>query len=142
MIDREQLTADLAKDHGIRIDADDPVLTAALLNQRLMDQAIDRLESAVRVSADRITVAAAQQMDGAKEIAASVVTRAGEWSAERLRTAVEQAASALLVQVRQNAARAERASRIAVCIAWVMGGVVVIALAGIVGFLLAGFGFR
>jgi len=49
-----------------------------------MDQAIDRLESAVRVSVDRITVAAAQQMDGAKEIAASFVTRAGEWSAERL----------------------------------------------------------
>ena len=142
MIDREQLTADLAKDHGIRIDADDPVLTAALLNQRLMDQAIDRLESAVRVSADRITVAAAQQMDGAKEIAASIVTRAGEWSAERLRTAADEATSALLVQVRQNVARAERASWVAVCIAWVMGGLGTIALAGIAGFLLAGFGLR
>jgi len=41
-----------------------------------MDQTIDRLESAVRVSADRITVAAAQRMDGAKEIVASFVTRA------------------------------------------------------------------
>jgi hypothetical protein len=49
-----------------------------------MDQAIDLLESGVRVSVDRITVAAAQQMDGAKEIAAPFVTRAGEWSAERL----------------------------------------------------------
>jgi len=142
MIDREQLAADLAKLHGIRIDADDPVLTAALLNQRLIDQAIDQLESVVRVSADRITVAAAQQMDGAKEIAASFVTRAGEWSAERLRTAVEDATSALLVQVHQNAVRAERASRVAVCIAWVMGGLGTIAVAGIAGFLLAGLGLR
>jgi len=142
MIDREQLAAELAKVHGIRIDADDPVLTAALLNQRLMDQAIDRLESAVRVSADRITVAAGQQMDGAKEIAASFVTRAGEWSAERLRAAVEEATSALLVQVRQNAARAERASRVALRIAWVVGGLGTIALAGTAGFLLAGFGLR
>jgi len=140
MIDREQLVADIAKVHGIRIDADDPVVTAALLNQRLMNQAIDRLESAVRVSADRITVAAAQQMDAAKEIAASFVTQAGEWSAERLRTAAEEATSALLVQVRQNAARAQHASRIAVCIAWAMGGLGTIAIAGIAGFLLAGFG--
>ena len=107
-----------------------------------MDQAIDRLESAVRLSADRITVAAAQQMDGAKEIAASFVTRAGEWSSERLRTAVEDATSAVLAQVHQNAARAERASRIAVRIAWAMGGVGTVALAGIAGFLLAGFRLR
>jgi len=142
MIDREQLAADLARIHGIRIDADDPVLTAALLNRRLMDQAIDRLESAVRVSVDRIAVAEAQQMDAAKEIAASFVTRAGEWSAERLRAAVEEATSALLAQIRQNAAKAERASRIAVCIAWVMGGLGTVALAGIAGFLLAGLGLR
>jgi len=142
MIDRDQLAADLAKVHGIRIDPDDPLLTAALLNQRLMDQAIDRLESVVRVSADRITAAAAQQMDGAKEIAASIVTRAGEWSAERLRTAADEATSALLVQVRQNVARAERASWVTVCIAWVMGGLGTIALAGIAGFLLAGFGLH
>ena len=91
-------------------------------NDRSLDQAIDRLETAVRLSANRITVAAAQQMDGAKEIAASFVTRAGEWSAERLRTAVHPGSRSpdrrtRLVQVRQNAARAERASRIAVCIA-------------------------
>jgi len=142
MIDREQLAADLARVNGIRIDADDPILTAALLNLRLMDQAIDRLESAVRVSADRITVAAAQQMDGAKEIAASFVTRAGEWSAERLRTAVEEATNALLAQVGQDAARAERASRIAVRIAWIMSGVGIVAMTGVAGLVLAGFVHR
>jgi hypothetical protein len=142
MIGREQLAADLVKVHGIRIDADDPILTAALVNQRLMDEAISRLEMVVRASADRITVAAAQQVDGANEIAASFVTRAGEWSAERLRTAAEEAASALLAQVRQDAARAERASRVTVRIAWVMSGVGVIAMAGVAGLVLAGFGYR
>ncbi len=138
MIDREQLAADLAKVHGIRVDADDPVLTAALLNQQLLDEAIGRLEIAVRASADRITAAAAQQVDGAKEIAASLVMRAGEWSAERLRTAADEAGSALLGQVRQEVARAEQASRTVLRIAWLIGGVGAVTLSGVIGFLLAG----
>jgi hypothetical protein len=142
MIDREQLAADLAKVHSTRIDADDPIRLAALVNQRLKDEAIGRLETTVRASPDRITAAAAQQRDGAKEIAASFVTRAGQSSAERLRTAAEAAASTLLAQVGQDSARAERASRVAVRIAWIMSSVGVIAMAGVAGFVLAGFGCR
>lgn len=140
MIDREQLAADLARVHGVRLDSDDPVLVAALLNEQLLDAAIDRLDTAVRASADRMTAAAAQQVNGAKEIAATFVTRAGEWSAERLRTAADEAGSALLLQVRQEVARAERASRTAVRVAWITGAMGAVALAGFAGFLLAGLG--
>jgi hypothetical protein len=138
MIDREQLAAELTKVHGVRLDADDPVLVAALLNQRLLDEAIARLEVVVRVSADRVTAAAAQQVDGAKDIAASLITRAGDWSADRLRTAAVEASNALLLQVRQEVARAERASRTTVRIAWLVAGMGTIVLAGFTGFLLAG----
>jgi len=134
MIDREQLAADLAKVHGIRVDADDPVLVSALLNQRLLDDAINRLETAVRASADRMTAAAAQQVDSAKEVAASLVTQAGEWSAERLRTAADGAGSLLLSQIRQEVDRAERASRSAVRVAWLIITAGAVTLAGMVGF--------
>jgi CHASE3 domain sensor protein len=140
MIDREQLVSDLAKVHGIRIDADDPVLVSALLNQRLLDDAISRLETAVRGSADRMTAAAAQQVDGAKEIATTLVTRAGEWSAERLRTAADEMGNVLLGQVQQEVAKAERACRIAVQVAWLIVTVGTLVLAGILGFVMAGLG--
>jgi hypothetical protein len=58
VIDHEQLAADLAKVHGMRLDPDDPVLVSPLLNHRLLDEAIIRLEAVVRVSSDRIAVAA------------------------------------------------------------------------------------
>jgi hypothetical protein len=138
MIDREQLAADLAKVHGIKVDADDPVLTAAILNRRLLDEAISRLEAAVLTSADRITATAAQQVDGAKEIAASLVTRAGEWSAERLRHAADEGGNALVGQLRQEVAKAERASRNAVRIAWIIIAVGAVSFAGVAGFLIAG----
>jgi hypothetical protein len=125
---------------GVRLDADDPVLIAALLNQRLLDEAIGRLEAAVRTSADRITAAATQQMEGARDIAATFVTRAGEWSAERLQATADEAGGALLRQIREEVAKAERASRVALRITWVSGAVGAVAPAGIAGFLLACFG--
>jgi len=138
MIDREQLAADLSRAHGIRIDPDDPVLVAALLNRRLLDEAISALEAAVRASADRITAAAAQQVDGAKETAAILVTRAGEWSAERLRIAAQEAGADLVERISEQADRAEHAARTATRAAWVVMFAIGLAAVGACGFWLAG----
>ena len=138
MIDREQLAAELSKAHGIRVDPDDPVLVAALLNRRLLDEAISALEAAVRASADRITAAAALQVDGAKETAAAFVTRAGEWSAERLKIAAQEAGGDLVERISEQADRADRAARTATRAAWVVMFAVVLAAVGACGFWLAG----
>ena len=87
-----------------------------------------------------MTAAAAQQVDGAKEIAATLVTRAGEWSAERLRTAADEMGNALLGQMQQEVAKAERASRTAVQVARFIVTAGTVALAGIIGFVAAGLG--
>jgi hypothetical protein len=134
MIDREQLAAELGKAHGIRVDPDDPVLVAALLNRRLLDEAIGALESAVRASADRITAAAALQVDGARETAAGLVTRAGEWSAERLTIAAQEAGADLVERIREQADRAERAGRAATRAAWIAFLVTALVVAGAAGF--------
>ena len=70
MIDRNALVSDLAKAYGVRVDVDDPILVAALLNRRLLDEAIAAMEAAVRASADRMTAASVQQTDAARQTAA------------------------------------------------------------------------
>jgi len=142
MIDREQLAAELGKTHGIRVDPDDPVLIAALLNRRLLDEAIGALEAAVRASADRLSVGSMQHIAAANQAALSLITEAGEWSAARLKAATEEAGSALLVQLQRETAKAERASRLAIGVAWAITGMSAIALAGVAGFILAGLGHR
>ena len=142
MIDRELLAAELSKAHGIRVDPDDPVLVAALLNRRLLDEAISALEAAVRASADRITAAAALQVDGAKETAAALVTRAGEWSAERLRIAAQDAGADLVERISEQADRAERAGRAATRAAWVAFLVTALTVASAGGFWFGGFTLR
>ncbi|MCW3476245.1 hypothetical protein [Limobrevibacterium gyesilva] len=139
-MDREQLVAELGKAYGIRVDPDDPILVAALLNRGLLDEAIADLAVAVRASADRITAAAAQQVDGARETAASLVTRAGEWSAERLKMAAQEAGTDLVDRMREQADRAERAGRTALWAAWIIALSVTLAAAGAIGIWLAGSG--
>ena len=83
------------------------MLVSALLNHQQLDKAI---MAWTRSCGSRRIVSPWRRRSrwtSGKEIAASLVTRAGEWSAERLKIAAEDASSALLVQARQEAARAE-----------------------------------
>ena len=49
MIDRNALVSDLAKAYGVRVDVDDPILVAALLNRRLLEDAGEMAVPSARV---------------------------------------------------------------------------------------------
>lgn len=138
MTDRERLVAELGQAHGVRVDPDDPILITALLNRRLLDEAMKALEMAVRTAANQMSVASSQQVEAAKLSAAALITDAGKWSADLLRNAATEAGATLLAEMRHEAERAERAGRMAVRVAWTVGGIGAVALAGIAGFWLAG----
>jgi hypothetical protein len=114
MIDREELAAELARNHGIRIEADDPILVAALLNRRLLDEALLAIETAVSAAADRAATASLQQTETARHIAAALITQAGEWSAERLSVAAREASAMMTTELGNILARVDRSRRMAV----------------------------
>ena len=113
MIDREELAAELARDHGIRIEADDPILVAALLNRRVLDEALLTIEVAVSAAADRAASASLQQTETARQIAAALITQAGEWSAERLSVAAREASAMMTAELGDILARVDRSRRMA-----------------------------
>jgi hypothetical protein len=101
--------------------ADDPLrhpleaISAALTllyagNRAVIEEAAGRLEGLVRASADQMSAASVQNVEGAKRQAAEFVNRTGEWSAEKLRTAAEEAACLVLEQTTKAIDRAERAA--------------------------------
>jgi hypothetical protein len=114
MIDREELAAELARDHGIRIEADDPILVAALLNRRLLDEALLAIETAVNATSDRTAAAAIQQTETARQIAAALITQAGEWSADRLSLAAREASATMTAELGNILAKVDRSRRMAV----------------------------
>lgn len=77
-------------------------------------------------------------MDAAKETAAMFVTRAGEWSAARLKVAAQEAGIDLVDRMREQADRAERAGHAATLAAWIVVFAITLAAVGACGFWLAG----
>jgi hypothetical protein len=138
MIDREELAAELARDHGIRIEADDPILIAALLNRRLLDEALLAIETAVNAAADRAAAASVQQTESARQIAGLLITRAGEWSADQLAAAAREASAMITAELSNVLARVDRSRRITVRAALAVVCVSVLLLAVLLGHWLTG----
>jgi hypothetical protein len=140
MIDREELAAELAREHGIRIEADDPILIAALLNRRLLDEALLAIETAIGAVADRAAATSLQQTETARQIAAALITKAGEWSADRLGAAAREASATMMGELTTILARVDRSRRIAVHAAIVAVCVSVLLVTDLLGHWLSGMG--
>jgi hypothetical protein len=138
MIDREELAAVLTREHGIRIEADDPILVAALLNRRLLDEALLAIEAAIVAAADRTAATSLQQTETARQIAGLLITQAGEWSADRLGVAAREASATMTAELSHILARVDRSRRVAVSAALVVVCVSVLLAALVLGGWLAG----
>jgi hypothetical protein len=98
---------------GIYVHEGDPVLEVAEIVRLAVAETVATIEGLNKATADRISAASAQHIDASRQAAATLITRSGEWSADRLRTAAQQATDDLLRQIRQETARAELAAQAA-----------------------------
>jgi len=105
-----------------------------------MGDTLKAIEGVVKAAADRTSAAAAQAVDASKGTAEAVISQGAVFLVEQFREAVREATATMLAELRQETARAERASRTAARIAWTVGSLGAIGLAGLGGFLLAGLG--
>lgn len=137
-MDREQLIAEIARETGIRLGPTDPILAAAAINEILLDKALAKFDRQVKAQADRMIAASAQTLVDAKKEAELLLTEGGEWAEGRIKEAVEAAAAMVLADLRQETAKAERASRVAVRAAWAITIVGLVTLSWWVGMALAG----
>ena len=138
-MDRKQLLASIAAETGIRVAEDDPVLTVAAINKILLDTAVDRPEKVAKAAADRVTAASAQHLAAARREAELLIVDGGEVVAERLKAAGEAVTAAMMMQLRQETARAEKASQVAVRAVWTTAALTAITLSGLTGIWIAWF---
>ncbi|HUB49141.1 MAG TPA: hypothetical protein VMB73_29565 [Acetobacteraceae bacterium] len=125
---------------GIYVHESDPILDVAAICDAAMGDTLKAIEGVVKAAADRTSAAATQAVDASKGTAEAVISQGAAFLAQQFREAVREVTAAMLADLRQEAARAERASRIAVRIAWTFGSLSAAGLAGRGGFLLAGLG--
>lgn len=138
-MDRARLIADIERETGIRLNETDPILAAAVINERLLDASLDNLRKLVRTAADQLSATAVQNEASAKRVASDVINNAADWLSKRFKDAAQEATTGMLAELRQETAKAQAASRTAVRAAWAAGVIGAAALSAIAGFGLAGF---
>lgn len=123
---------------GIYVHESDPILDMAAICDTTMAGTLRAIEGVVKAAADQTSTAAAQVVDNSKQAGEAIISQAATFLVAQFQEAVHEAGDQLLAELRQETARAERASRTAVRIAWTIGSLSAIGLAGLGGFLLAG----
>jgi CHASE3 domain sensor protein len=123
---------------GIYVHEGDPVLEVGAICQLAVADTVKAIEGLNKAAADRISAAAAQHIEAARQSAAAIITEAGRWSADQLRETAAEISTSILKELRLQVMRTEAAARLSVRMAWVTGGISVVALAGVAGFWLAG----
>lgn len=136
-MDADQLIAEVARTHGVRLGRDDAILIAATINRLTLNEALVEIRKAVQDSQDQIAAGTVQQVEAAKATAARIITEAAGYAAERLRTAGDEAAQLVVEAARRHLAEAETARRSVVRTAYVTGAAIVIVGAALGGFLAA-----
>jgi ribosomal protein L12E/L44/L45/RPP1/RPP2 len=139
-MDKEQLIAEVVRQTGIRLEPTDPVIALGAINGILLDEALVKSDRHVKAQADRITAASAQAVSDAKKEAEALLSEGGEWAEARIKAVCETAGAEVLANLRQETAKAERAHRATVRVAWLTAVIGLLIVSGLSGIALATIG--
>ena len=137
-MDKNRLIADIARETGIQVDASDPILAAAVINERLLDASLADLRKLMTGAAEQLTAAKLQNEASAKQAASEVINKAADWLGTKFKDAAQEATAGMTAELRAETAKAEAASRTAMRAAWATGAIGAVALSAIAGFGIAG----
>ena len=137
-MERDKLIALVRKQAGFKLDADDPVLAVVAINEVLFEAALAKLDQSVIMALERMAAMNVQNEVAAKRAASDVINGASDWLTTKFKEVAQEATAEMLAELRQETAKAEAASRVAVRAAWIVGAISAAAGSLMVGYGIAG----
>lgn len=134
----DQVITAVRKETGIKLNAADPVLASAAINAVLLDDALAKMDHSMNVAVAKFTALGGQNEARAKEVASRIINDAAEWLGTQFRDAAQEATAAMLVEMRQETAKAEAAAERSRKFAFWSGAIGAGSLSLILGYGLAG----
>ena len=86
-IDTRALIGEVARRHGVLLDAGDPIFATVTLNERIVARAVEQVAAMLEAASDQISAAAAQQEEAARATAAALVTGAAAYVVDQAQKA-------------------------------------------------------
>jgi cytochrome c-type biogenesis protein CcmH/NrfG len=121
--DLKKLVAEVSAEHGIRVDADDPIMVVVTLNRLVFEHAVERAVTRLQASADEINRAAARvQVRAGTVLAQEIKEMAANFQKE-----IRSATDALLATAQPNQAGSRGAMK------WLLISIAVVMLAFLLG---------
>jgi hypothetical protein len=100
-MDREALIGMVEKKHHFQMDPNDPVFVLATISELMLAEAKAEFQRVLTQALDQVSVVNAQADAAARAKAEAIVTKAGEWAAERIKEAGDQTVSRIEAQAQK-----------------------------------------
>lgn len=137
-MDRDRLIADVHRETGIQLDEADPLLAAAVINERMLDASLADLRKLIKGAAEQLGAVGVANEVAAKRLASEVVNSAAKYLGTQFKDAAQEAAAGMLAGMRQEVAKAEAAAERSRKFAFWSGAIGAGSLSLILGYGLAG----
>ena len=96
------LRAAILREHGVRLSPADPILIVAMIQEKLLAEALAEVRSTVHSAALDAAAASAQQFETARQQAEALMNQASEAASARIKAAIESVAAAILADMRST----------------------------------------
>jgi hypothetical protein len=100
-MDREALIGLVEKKHHFRMDPNDPVFVLATISELMLADAKAEFQWILTTAMDQASAANVQAEAAARAKAEAIVTKAGEWAADRIKEAGDQAAARIQAEAQK-----------------------------------------
>lgn len=137
-MDRNRLIADVHRETGIQLDEADPLLAAAVINERMLDASLADLRKLVKGAAEQLGAVGVANEAAARRLASEVVNSAAEYLGNQFKDAAQEAAAGMLAEMRRETSKAEAAAERSRKFAFWSGAIGAGSLSLILGYGLAG----
>ena len=129
-MDQATLLTQVQRRTGVRLSATDPILAAAVINEVMLEAALDEIQKLVKGVGGQLDAALVQAEVSAKASAAKVIMDASAWLEVRFKEMAQDATASILADIRTELRQVEKTARTARRAAWTagVGGAVSIAI--------------
>jgi hypothetical protein len=114
--------------HHTALDSNDPVFMVAAVLTELQDKAKEDLGKLITAAAAEMNASMTQAHTAAQARAERIIPEAGRWASEQIRSATQDGAEKIAVQLESLVARAEAAGKRTVLASWIATAAAVLAL--------------
>lgn len=102
MIDFDEIRKEIAIEHNVLLDRDDPILVAVTLHNQVLQQHVETLAKQNDAYRKSIEAAQKQGIADAKQTASKIITEASDYVSEQVNTAVTAAFDEGLEKIRKS----------------------------------------